>query len=205
MQKISEVCLQRYTLQISDVWALTCPKRLQQVCISSSECDVSSQPLGANFLLCAPSREESERDTQTLLGTFYNLAYTVTQRVFSLPLKSIESLDLEIDSVSFQKICQPLVLFHWGNLISLIAWLHLTGLMFSHFCHSSGTAGNKGYPTLGVLVASGLTQHLSCMIGISPWDVAWLTIIRDPHLYQWTHASLIERGAVLERRSINRT
>lgn len=53
-----------------------------------------------DFLLCAPSREEVERDAQVLLSSLSGLGFSVNQ-VLS-PTQTIEYLGLEINSVYFQ-------------------------------------------------------------------------------------------------------
>ncbi|XP_051815406.1 uncharacterized protein LOC127537286 [Acanthochromis polyacanthus] len=94
-----------------------------------------------DFLLCAPNKENVEKDTRGLIDRLSSLGFSINPLKSCLsPTQKIEYLGLEIDSVSFrsflsharvEKFRQHLALFRRGSSVSLRDCLRLSGLMAS--------------------------------------------------------------------------
>lgn len=105
------------------ILAVTIPEGLQQMCGTKSFADHWLAYLD-DFLLCAPTREEAERDNRALLSRRSSLGSSVNCTK-NIRIKSIWYL--KINFVSFRAFLsqervvtfrQHLTLFHQGNLVS---------------------------------------------------------------------------------------
>lgn len=104
-----------------------------------------------DFLLCAPSREEAERDTWRLVVRLHSLGFSIdhTKSVLS-PTQNIEYLGLKINSVSFRVFCgeiSPTPGFIAAGKFSVIMVLSpaVRSDSIINICPSMWTAENEGY------------------------------------------------------------
>ncbi len=183
-----------------------------------------------DFLLCAPSREEAERDTVTLLNRLSSLGFSINHAKSVLfPTQNIEYLGLEINSVSFRaflsqdrvgKFRQQLALFHSGSVVSLRACLRMTGLMASVISVvPQGLLRMRDFQRWVSSLRLDARHHIRRTVGVSPECLLALRHWRDPEIFTMDtplgavvmrktvtmDASLTGWGAVFEGRAVNGT
>ncbi|XP_029963540.1 uncharacterized protein LOC115400030 [Salarias fasciatus] len=183
-----------------------------------------------DFLLCASSKEKSERDTRKLMDRLYSLGFNINPVKSCLsPTQRIEYLGLEIDSVSFRgflsharvkKFRQHLALFRRGRSVSLRDCLRLSGLMASSISViPHGLLKMRDFQRWISSLRLDARRHLRRMVRVSPECLLALRHWRDPGIFSTgvplgavvmrktvtTDASLTGWGAVFGRRSVNGT